>query len=206
AGIGYGAILLLVPAVLTAGRVSPQGFVIAFGAAFMTAQAIPPLPITQLLFDSISLVTLSAWATFPPIVLGLALFVFTRGPFFDDAPEPRGAASPPGGQHPLLVALFALFVPFYALYWLYRAHEQALTVAPSHQVPSPWAALGLGLLPLLTPIVLAHLAEQLNARAPEREYAPFSAKVVFILTVVFFPIGFALLQDTLNRFVGEQAE
>ncbi|MEX2431161.1 MAG: hypothetical protein WD645_04500, partial [Dehalococcoidia bacterium] len=206
AGIGQGTILLGVPAIIAGGRGGVQMFVVAFGVLFVASRAFGEIAIPYQINSlfaagTIDVMPLLLWVMVAIMVLGLLFLLPLAWSSFDGPPPGRASESRPGGRNLCFVFIFTLVIPFYELYWLHRAHAEAQNVAPSPNIPSPWAAVGLAFVPLVLPIVLASLAEQINAEAPPEDFPPISHRWVFWATLLFFPIGSTIVQSTLNRYV-----
>jgi hypothetical protein len=88
------------------------------------------------------------------------------------------------------------------LYWLYKVHGEIASVAPSRAILSPRGAVGIGLLPLMVPVIMTTVIDELNARRTGigmRRLQP--AWLVFLCSLLVFPVGAGLVQGAMNRFV-----
>jgi hypothetical protein len=205
AGTGAGMIALAVPSVLAAGRGGAEAFVIAFGTIYLLSR------IAEVAFQSVmgQLVSaagfgvltglLAAW-----LVIGLIFLLPVKASLFQGAPGPRGRALEPARRNPWVVGLLC-FVPFYWLYWLYRAHGEVASLAPSRAILTPRAAVLAGLLTApLFPVSLASLADALNAGAAARGLPALRRPwVVVFWSLLFYPVAYGLLQSSMNRAMGD---
>jgi dipeptide/tripeptide permease len=138
------------------------------------------------------------------LLLGLIFFLPVKSSLFQGAPAPRGHALRPTHRTPWVVGLLCL-VPFYWVYWFYRAHGEVTALAPSRAILSPRAAVLAGLfVTLLNPVMLASLVDALNKGAVEHGRPALRRPWVVVLWwVLFAPVAFALVQSSMNRAMGE---
>jgi hypothetical protein len=200
-GLGAGTIALAVPSVLAAGRGGAEAFVLAFGTIFLMSRIgalVAPTSVGQMVdisgFSALA-VMLAVW-----LVIGLIFLLPVKAVLFEGAPGPRGHALAPAHRSPWAVALLCL-VPFYWLYWLYRAHGEVATLAPSRAILSPRAAVlaGLFVAPLF-PVIPASLADALNKGAAEQGRPALRRPwVVVVWSLLCYPVAFGLLQASMNR-------
>jgi hypothetical protein len=204
-GFAMGTVLLAVPAILAGGLGGMRAFVVAFGIVFaveMLGQMVS-FSLYALASDwlgSPAMLWLAAGAPF----LGLLFFLPVRSSLFTGPPPPRGYPLTPHYREPVGVFLLGLIVPFYWAYWLYRAHGEVTSLAPSRAILSPRGAAAAAFIPLLLPVMTTTLVDALNGRAAEEGRPPASsAWVVFILSLpVVYPMGLALTQSAINRAMG----
>ena len=205
AGLGAGAIALVVPSVLAAGRGGAEAFVVAFGLMFglsRMAQLTAPASVGRLLESygfGVLAGLVAGWLLF-----GLLFLLPVKSSLFQGAPGPRGYALRPTRRNPWVVGLLCL-IPFYWLYWFYRAHGEVTALAPSRAILSPRAAvLSVLFVGLLNPVILASLVDALNKGAIERDRPTLRRPWVVVLWwVLFAPVAFALVQSSMNRAMGE---
>jgi hypothetical protein len=122
-----------------------------------------------------------------------------RPSLFREAPAPRGFPLPPKQRDPLEVALLCL-LPFYGLYWVYRAHGEVTALAPSRSMLSPVGSLVAGLLvPLILPVMMVSLIDALKSRLSESEAA--ASRWVLLWAILLPPVAAALVQSAMNEAV-----
>jgi hypothetical protein len=108
----------------------------------------------------------------------------------------------------VLEAILCL-IPFYWLYWIYRAHGEVTALAPSRKILSPRASVFACLfIPYaIYPVVLVSLNDALNDHAALAGRLPYrSAWVICMWSLVLFPVSIGLLQSTINRVIEEQIQ
>lgn len=206
-GIGAGTALLGVPTILASGLGGAHTFVASFGVVLALSRAVAMwFPyLTGALFDRFGSFAL-AGITVGSIVVGLLFLIPVKPSLFDEPPPPRGRSLRPTRRNPVAVAFLSGLVPFYALYWLYRAHGEVASLAPSPALLSPWGGVAAGFVAPLMLMTNATLIDQLNRRASEQGMAPLrSPLAVFLWTLLFIPVGFGLVQSAINRSI-ESAE
>jgi hypothetical protein len=200
-GLAAGAIALAVPSVLAAGRGGAEAFVVAFGLLFTVSRIgslVAPASIGRVLdAGGYSLLTgiIPGW-----LVLGLLFLLPVKASLFQGAPGPRGHALSPTHRNPWVVGLLSI-INLYSLYWLYRAHGEVRTMAPSRAILSPRGAVVAGLFViLLYPVMLASLADALNQGAVARGGRPARRPwVIALWAILFAPVAAGLLQSSMNR-------
>lgn len=198
-GMGAGALTLAVPAIIAGGRGGAEAFLISFGIVSI--------------MSSWSNIASAAWAgmligfDFPaailvgvPIVVGLLFLLPVGRKLFSEPPPPRGYAFTPTYRHPVAVGLLCL-IPFYWLYWLYRAHGEVASVAPSRSILSPRGAVcGAILIPFLYLVQMTSLIDALNRRAADEGKPPLLPPwVVFLCGFLLSPVAVALVQSAINQ-------
>jgi len=204
-GLGAGTITLGVPSILAGGRGGAEAFVLTFGAVF-TISRIGQLAAPATVGGLISTYGFTALATCVAawLVLGLLFLLPVKSSLFQGAPGQRGYSLTPTHREPLIVALLC-FVPFYWLYWLYRAHGEVTSLAPSRSILSPRASVLASLLASpLCPVIVTLLVDALNKGAVELG-RPVHRRpwVVFLWAVLFLPAAMALVQSDMNRAMRE---
>lgn len=198
-GLGLGAVLLGVPAVIAGGRGGFTTFVLVFGSFLivgnflrLVAPAIGGLIIATFgLRGSVAL-------TGSILLLGLLLLIPANPVFFDEPPPLRSHSFAPRRRSPIIVALLG-FVPLYSFYWLYLIHGEVAHLAPSRSLLSPRAAVWTAFVPFLSLVSMATLINQLNFRASQLGKPPYSSPLaMFFWSLIFFPLGMALIQSAIN--------
>jgi hypothetical protein len=119
------------------------------------------------------------WISVGLQLVGWLLLLPVKPALFSAQPPPRYHALPPAHQSPALVALGCI-IPFYWLYWLYRAHGEVESLASSRNLLSPRGAVAAVLVPFMLPVAwLAWHYEWLSAPAAVgAAFAPFLAPLV----------------------------
>lgn len=208
-GLGFGAISLAVPSILAGGRGGAEAFALAFGVMYILTE-IGQLEATMIFSQLWGQFGYSALGTVTAaqLILGLLLLLPVHSSFFGVMPPQRGYSLPPTHREPILVAIGCI-LPFYWLYWLYRAHGEVASLAPyapSRTILSPRASIWASILvPLIDPILVTSLADALNKHAFEMDRPAYRRSwAVFLLSLLFYPAAMALVQSTMNRVMEER--
>jgi hypothetical protein len=206
-GLGYFTVLLAVPAILAGALGRVEGFVMAFGVALTLSRInqilLPALGPSILFKYAVSTLVLGFLVA--PLLLAALAMAFVRHGLFQDPPRRPIRTLPPVSRSPLGVAFLSL-VPLYPVYWFYRAHGEAASLTTSRRLLSPLAAVGLCFVPLMAPIMLTTLIDELNLDVARRGRDRLQSPVaVFLLGLFLVPVGLALVQGALNR-VARSAE
>ena len=204
-GLGTGAIALAVPIILANGRGGGETFAIAFGVMYTCAQigrmqaAVIGGVLMQDFGDMALPTTVAVY-----VVLGLLFLLPINPALFQEAPPQRGYSLTPEHRGPFVTAISCL-IPFYWLYWLYRAHGEVASVAPSRSLLSPRASwLASIFVPLLYPVIVTSLMDALNSRAAGLGRASYRRPwVIFLWAFVFPPVAMALVQSAMNKAMVE---
>jgi hypothetical protein len=197
-GLGYSALMLAIPAFLAGSLGGTGGFVVAFGVLLTLSRLIQILVPFSRLEAQLDPSTVSM-VLGVPLLLALLLVLPVNPALFHDPPPPRGRSFAPRRRNPVGVGFLCL-IPFYSLYWLYRSHGEVASFAPSRALLSPGGAIGVSFIPLMTPIMLTTLIDELNGRAADFEIRRLrSAWVVFLWSMVLFPVGAGLVQSAMNQ-------
>jgi len=197
-GVGYGALLLGIPTAIAAALGGASAFAVVFGAMLVLGwqlSSLTPVAIGALLPSPATgaILVLSALGA-----AGLVLATTSQA-LFSAPPPPRGRSLPIVHRGPVAVAFLSL-IPVYPFYWLFRAHGETTSLAPSHGLLSPRAAVGMAFVPGMFPIMMTTLADELNAcalRTGTRRLC--SPAGVFFWSLFVPPVGIALVQSALNR-------
>jgi len=207
-GLSTGAISLAVPAIIAGGRCGAEAFLVAFGvvttfgvivgsvASYGVGACIDAWGMGCIVYVAVA-----------PVVVGALILLTVRAELFTGQPPDRGYALTPLKREPITVALL-FFVPFYGLYWLYRAHGEVSAVAPSRTLLSPRGALlGAIFVPFLSLVAMASLIDALNRKRQERGRPRLRSPVEIFLWAFFFtPVAGALIQSGINELLTEQPE
>jgi hypothetical protein len=189
-GLGTGTIALTVPLTLAAGHGGGTAFAIGFGAMTVFA-AIGNLYSTLTISLVYARQDFAAAAVILLLALGLIFLLPVRAALFREAPPRRGRAFTPVRRNPVGTA-FACLIPFYFLYWIYRAHGEAaaIAIAAPENLLSPRAALCVCLFAsFLTPFSMVSLADATSGRR---------SLAIFVWSLFFPPVAVALVQSMLN--------
>lgn len=207
-GLTTGAVSLVVPAIIVGGRCGAEAFVVSFGvvttfgmivgsvATYAVGECVTAWGMSSLMYIAVVPVALSA----------IILFTVSAGLFTEQPPD-RGYTLTPLAREPFSVALL-FFVPFYALYWLYRAHGEVAAVAPSRGLLSARGALlGTIFIPFLSLVAMASLIDALNRKAQEIGRPRFHSPVtIFVWAFFFTPVAGAMIQSGINSLLTQQSE
>jgi len=195
-------IQLVAPAVIAGAMGGGEMFFVAFGTMFLFRQFLAW--VNPILYGAVAsrigwTVPLAAEA-----LVGLICLAPVRHVLFTPAPPPRGRALEPVHRGPIITAILSTLVPFYFLYWSYRAHGEAAHLEPSRRLLSPragaWAFFGVP-----GPIILATLADHFNQRAAAWGMSRVRRVWGVVLWGIFLmPVAIGLLQDALNRLSAHQ--
>lgn len=207
-GVGASGVLVGIAALLAGGRGSTESFAIAFGLLFGASE------LMRLLSSSLKGLIENRWgfsgiAAAGVVLLVLALIALAPidRSLFAGTPPQRGKCIVPRRRNPALVAVLGAFLPFYFLYWLYKAHGEVASLIPSRALMSPRGAVGLALLPFLVPVMMTTLTDQLNKRATGQGADKFSRPwVTFLWSMILFPVAMGLLQSRINTSASLQRQ
>jgi hypothetical protein len=202
--LGAVVVQLVVPALIAGALGSSHGFLIAFGALYILDRMINMLsPLVYGLSDThVHPVHVLAGV----LLLAVICLLPIRQALFTEGPPARGRALEPRYREPVAVAFLSL-VPFWVLYWIYRAYGEAAYLDRSRGLLSPRGAAWIWLVPLMGPILLMTLADHLDERAvawgvPRRR----RVWAIFAWSVFFPPVAIGMLQGGLNRLASHQRD
>jgi hypothetical protein len=203
-GLSTGAITLCVPAIIAGGRSGAEAFLVAFGMV-SSLGVVAGLLANPLIGKCIEVWGVGCVMSIAviPAVLGMLALLPVRRELFSGPPPIRGRTFPPRLREPFVVGVL-FFVPFYYLYWLYRAHGEVAAVAPSRSLLSPRGALlGTIFVPFLNSVALASLIEALNRQHLGSGQPRLHSPVALFLWGLFFPpVAGAMVQSGINKTVG----
>lgn len=207
-GLSTGAVSLTVPAIIAGGRCGAEAFLVAFGVVTTFGVIVG----SQASHAFVACV--DAWGfshivpiALTPVVVGAIILLTVRGELFTGEPPDRGYTLTPFKRKPIVVALLFL-VPFYGLYWMYRAHGEVSAVAPLRTLLSPrGAVLGSIFVPFLPVVAMASLIDALNCQCQERGRPRLHSPVTIFLWACFFaPVAGAMIQSGINGLLTEHPE
>lgn len=200
-----GLISILLPVLLGGACGAYQSVLIAFGVAW----AFDTLAESGFAALSGPIVTrwgqpAGGWAVFVLLLVAVIVLIPVDGKLFTVAPQERGRTFAPADRSPAAAFVLSWFVPFYAVYWIYRIHGEEAFVKPSRKLLSPRAAAWLVVIPLIGdlffPFMLSSLADHNNEVSVSggggRVQRPW---VAFLFALIFPPAAIALIQSALNE-------
>jgi MFS family permease len=207
-GLGFGAIALAVPTIISGGKGGSEMFVVSFGL--------------------ITFFELVAWSSFSGLfgtlfefmnnpngyiiiglvssVIGVILLLPVKSELFHTPPPERKKMLTPVHREPATVALLCL-VPFYNIYYVlyisYRLHGEVNQMNPTQTILSPRAAVWSSIfLPILSPIILSSLNTNVSLKLKENNASGFYKTWIIILwSFIFTPISYALIQSNMNQLI-----
>lgn len=203
-GLGVGTITLAIPSIVSGGRGGNKTFVISFGIVFLVThigELLAPVLGTFALATNLDKIGIYLSAC---MILGIIALLPVKSSLFNVPPPQRNYPIMPTYRNPISVAVLCL-IPFYWFYWLYKAHGEVASIAPSRNILSPQASwLASMLIPLAYPIIITSLTDALNMRALELGKPSYrSSWVTFLSAFIFLPIALALVQSDLNKAIVE---
>jgi MFS family permease len=144
------------------------------------------------------------------LLLAVIALIPIKRVLFTAEPPLRSRPIEPKYREPFVAALLTVFVPFYFLYWLYRAHGEAAGLRPSRVLLTPAGAVWVGLIPIMNiimlPVMLTTLADHLNMRAGELGLPRLLRPWAILLGGLFLPfVAIGALQGALNRLASSGA-
>lgn len=199
----FGAIIMIIPIILSGGRGGMLTFAFVFGLStivsamgrFSALSSLSPLSDTYG-FDTLR------WVIVANIGLGLLFLLPTNGVYFLQSPRVRNQQDLIQVRSPIAVGLFSL-IPIVPIYYLYRFHKEMASVGEEKMIPNAWIGLLVSLFPFTAPLILTNLVDASSAwlakmgRDPLRRSWP-----VTVAGYIFFPVALGLVQDVLNQSEG----
>lgn len=211
-GLAVGAVTLMVPAFIAAGRGGSEAFIIAVGIiTFFQTSGYVFAPMLYGLFAFYENLTGSGFLLFLliPVLIGALLLLPVKPTLFYSAPPIKKVTAEPIIERDPMTVFLLIFVPFYFLYWLYRTHKEIRTLEHSEYSPilTPVAAVWSGLLiPIILPVILTSLNDRLNKIALHYNTDEQRRSWGIILwSLLFSPVAFALIQLRINHISRESA-
>lgn len=205
-GLGPGIITLAIPSIIAGGRGGGEVFLLTFGLIFILSRInnmFAPI-FVGLVYDQFG-----TWSLGIPVIsvllIGLVFLLPVNRSLFREPPGERGYPLSPARHEPVLEAFLCL-IPFYWLYWIYRAHGEVTALAPSRRILSPLGSvLACLFIPyVIYPVVLTTLNDALNDNAAQIGRQPYRASwVICLWAILFFPVAIGLLQSTMNQIMAE---
>ena len=205
-GLGSGAIALAVPSIIAGGRGGSETFVIAFGISFVLTrigERFAPV-FMGALWERFGLSVLGMTIAIG-LLIGLLLLLPVKRSLFVESPPQRGYPLTPTYRKPVVVALSCL-IPFYCLYWFYKAHGEIISMTSSQTILSPRASVIVScFVPFfISPVIVTTLNDALNKHAAKLGKPAYRASwVVCLWSFLFFPVSIAFVQSTMNSVMSE---
>jgi hypothetical protein len=202
--LGSLAVQLMVPALIAGALGSSHGFLVAFGGLYVAEHVVYLL--STLSYALAETPNGLMYVLGGVLLVGVICLLPIRQALFTEEPPPRGRSLEPSYRGSVAVALLT-FIPFYVLYWIYRAYGEAAYLRPSRGLLSPRGAAWIWLVPLMGPILLMTLADHLDQRAASWG-VPAGRRVwaIFAWSVFFPPVAIGMLQGGLNRLASHQRD
>ncbi|MFO8056766.1 MAG: hypothetical protein R6V10_05680 [bacterium] len=187
-------VLVGVPALIAGNRAGATVFGVTFGLAIAAKE--------YFFFPSMFYAVNEVGMTLSIIIFSVAAVAFlipVKRSLFTGPPPEREKTLPYKRRSPVVTALLCMFVPFYIIYWFYRAFAETreLTGARGILTGRGGALLGL-LVPLLLPVMNTDLVDALNPAVKENEQ-PRRPWAVAVWTILLPPVGCGLVQSLMNR-------
>lgn len=206
-GLSTGAISLAVPAIIAGGRYGGEAFLVAFGIVTTFGRIVSYYAFDWVV-DCIEAFGegYRVYVAVAPVVAGALILLTVKAELFNGNPPVRGYTLTPIKREPVNVGLLFFFVPFYKSFWLYRAHGEVATVAPSRTLLSPRAALfGSLFVPFLYAMTMASLVDALNQKHQELGRPKFRSPIsIFFWAIFFCPMAGAMIQSGINGLLASR--
>jgi hypothetical protein len=210
-GIASGAIWATVIAVLAGGRGGAEAFFVACALFTLLGQVLsnglPLLGFSVVIFGADTQVSAVRSLLVVAVLVGISVVCLwpVNRDLFNKAPPPRGYTLDPVRRNPLTVALLCL-IPVYGVYWvfrwMYRAHGEVASLAPSRSLLSPRAAVGGCFIPLFPAVLTTTLADAIDQDEVRRGGMPvLRAWAVCLWSLFCFPVAMAMIQAAMNRLI-----
>ena len=200
-----GIMVILVPVLIGGACGSIASILVAFGLAitFDTLAESGVVPLVGSTIDHYGGAA-GGWIGFALILISIVLLIPIQGNLFAVPPPERSRSFAPVHRDPIVAALLGCFVPFYAVYWLYRIHGEEAYVKPSRKLLSPRVAAWISVIPfiseLMIPFMLSTLADHNNEVSESsgggRVQRPWAA---FLWGLLLPPVAIAIIQSKLNE-------
>jgi hypothetical protein len=201
-GLGTGAIGLLIPMTLVNGRGGVEILAISFGSIYVFSKygVYYSTVMGGILYNTRA----PGNVIISCMILGLIFFIPVKALLFKESPPQRGYSFSLIYRNPISTA-FTCLIPFFYLYWIYRVHGEAASIAPSRKYLSPRASLWTSIFaPFLIPVCMTSLADALNSEAAKQDRQPYKKILtIFLWSVFCIPVGLAMLQSILNKAMKE---
>ncbi len=188
--LGAWVVTLLFPTLIAGALGGYETFVVAFGVALLSqhAMSLVMMGVSSALIRSYGLAT-AGYVSAGMLLAAVICLIPVKHALFTVEPPARGRAIAPSHREPFLAGLLALIVPFYLLYWLYKAHGEAAYLKPSRALLSPRGAAWIAGVVVLFPLTVTPLVMRLMAALPSLHVSdvagllavPFMALAVYAI-------------------------
>jgi len=200
-GVSQGAITLLIPMLLAVAVGSVEAFAVAFGFCLFANVIIKtclPIFLYKTWTENLSTTCLVI------VVLALLVLIPIKASLFYAPPSQR-KSSTQRSEHaePVNVALLAMIVPFYKIYWFVRIHREMQSAMPSSRLMTAHGAGWISaLVPLGTAMLCLMLSDEMCSQLANKEKET-GVKTGWVLLwgLLFPPVGIAMLQEKCNRLM-----
>ncbi|HEY3402589.1 MAG TPA: hypothetical protein VGK59_04320 [Ohtaekwangia sp.] len=211
-GLGFGAIALAIPAIISGGRGGSEMFIVSFGliSFFESLSWVGFSSLFGSLIDIYSTVQGCMSVGMVSAVAGILFLLPVKSDLFYQAPPERNFSLTPTSREPATVALLG-FIPIYNVYHMlnltYRFHGEVNTLNPSRNLLSPRAAVWCSLLLfILSPIIIASVNTTLVSKLKENGATDYHKNWSVILwSFILLPVSFAFIQSNMNQLLTQQA-
>ena len=204
--LGSSVATLLFPTLIAGAIGGYESFVVAFGAAFLFQYGIGMnmLPVGAVLIHRFGL-SAAGYACASLMLAAVIYLIPVKHALFTTEPPARGDAIAPQHREPFLAGLLTAVVPFYMLYWLYKAHGEAAHVRPSRTLLSPRGAAWVVAMVVLLPMLLTPLAVTLLTALASRHdsSSELGLMAVPLIALVVYSLILTTLADHLNLCAAE---
>lgn len=207
--LGFWVGALVFPAIIARALGGYEAFLVAFGLTFVLQDALGAgvSALSDAFFSNLESDlqrTSYAIACTGLLLLAVIALIPIKRVLFTVEPPLRSHPIEPKVRDPILTVVLSVFVPFYFIYWLYRAHGEAAGLRSSRALLTPAGAVWVGLIPIMNiimlPVMLTTLADHLNLRAGELGLTRLLRPWATLLLGIFLPfVAVGLLQWALNR-------
>jgi len=216
-GLGFGAISLAIPSIISGGRGGSEMFIVSVGLItfFESLSWLASIKIFAFLSDNFSghngLSIINMVAT----CIGMVLLLPVKADLFNNAPPRRESFLIPTDREPITVALLGI-IPLYNIYHIlymsYRFHGEVNKINPTQNILSPRAAVWCSLLlSIISPIMVTSLNTSLISKLKEDKPVAYSMNnyyknwVVILWAFILLPVSFALIQSNMNLLLQSQS-
>ena len=207
-GLCYGAIFVVVPSYIAGGRAG--------------AGAFAGLYLIILLFDRIQNLTIGAEIGYMyqyikmmpapvytllltiPLILGIIFLLPVKSTLFEQEPPEKARPALHAQVHNAIIIFLLNLIPFYSVYFMYRIHGDIANFSQSRRLLSRKGALWISLLFTITlPIITTTFYEVIEEYGKERNIRFTPKWVIMLLTILLYPVAFALIQSDLNKIIAQ---
>ena len=203
--IGFGAVFLTIPAIISAGRGDNETFYVCFGITLLlyvclsSSKTFLGGQILKNIRDSNQTLILLGFVS---TLIGTILLLPVKPDLFYGSPPIREFSFLPKQRNPVTIA-FSCLIPFYFIYVSYRYHGEVNSVSPCRELLSPRAATCFILfLPFLFPVIANSLNRSLLSQTPDNSLSKFhKLSSILFWSFLWPPISMALIQSNMNKLI-----